>query len=236
MAPRTPARTYFKRFEIAYDEVTRGLKVEYVVKLPEHRQIWFDQLIDGFRAEYQKWHSDPQLEDLWKLCDQEADITQLALCAFLHMTYDLARVIASTLIGKSPDEWFPVYHDADYTILRAFGRSFRRPELANSWTPIEKATRPFVGNLLMRAFSFHILMLRELAWRWGTKLAAAQTPSQREKLEARLLSIFVETTRQALTQAYWAPNKIDLMGEAVHHQLRTTDKKEARERLPLFIA
>lgn len=223
----------FKPFETAYDLVTHGLRAEYTSKrLTSEQQVWFEQLIKGFHKEFAQWQ-DPKFEAYWALWDHKGPLVQLALCAFFHMVYDLPRVIADSLHDKSnPNDWAPAFHDADHTILRAFVKSFRGP--GTVWTALESGSRPLVGNLFMRAFAFHIVMLRNLAWRWGIKLASAKK-DQRLLLESKLFDRLVQVTAKGLQKAWLPPKKIDCVAEDLHQELRTTDFKEAQERPPLFL-
>ena len=230
-------RVYFQIFELAYNEVTIGLLREFIRPLNWKQTEWFLKLIDGFDREFSKWPDEPSLlQEYWRICDKEKRLTQVALCAFLHMTYDLARVIATNLRDSAlinPNDLFPLFDEAEHSILRAIVKSVRTPLVSGTiWSVADRIGRLFAGNLLMHAFAFHIVMLRKLAWRWGKKMASSKNP---ELLEKELLLGLMEGTRKGLAGSSWAaPIKIDAVGEAIYMELLVVGANDGLEQVPVF--
>lgn len=100
---RIPAWPHFEEctrpFRLLYDHVTEELKA-YAASLPDEREVaWFNELIDGFQREYELWSTSARVRRYLNAVQRHCKPAPLrVICfAYLHVVYDLPRVIARTL-------------------------------------------------------------------------------------------------------------------------------------------
>src|SRR5262245_11896608 len=87
-------------FRLLYDEVTELMQLQSE-GLEGKERLWFESLIQGFQTEYEAWPKKPhviryliRLRGSWQLLRVMAH-------TFLHIAYDLPRVIADSLRPQS---------------------------------------------------------------------------------------------------------------------------------------
>jgi hypothetical protein len=172
-APASP----YEDFAALYDDVTEALR-EFVRKgdqygaLTASEQLWFEQLIKGFKQEFKAWPTFPPgsaLGDYLRLFDRRgiAKPLRVAAHAFLHVAYDLPRVIANTL------QHLPV---ADRPRLRSL---FLRPGPLFRQRFMEQARQGTFGFLLRpvgyfkpaEILAYWLLSIRSVAWIHAETLA-----------------------------------------------------------------
>ena len=97
-------RNFYRPFDRTYRKVTDKIAL-YDAADPAERR-WLNALIDGFQAERDVWDTTPELSPYFLRCTRlKHRLLHLAVCAFLHISYDLPRVIANGSPGFPP--WLP---------------------------------------------------------------------------------------------------------------------------------
>jgi len=153
-------------FDRLYGEVTSRL-LAYVqdpsTPLATHERVWFLQLIKNFIAAYQTWnpqHPQPEIEaylrrfDKWFLARE----VRLAGHAFLHIAYDLPRVMSQMLALSA------VERTRQGQIFVQVGPLFSKTFL--DWVASGNLglIRKLFPPAAMRVMAFWVLALRTTAW------------------------------------------------------------------------
>jgi len=95
--------TFFTPFDITYQVVTDRMRA-VASELNADEQDWVATLINEFQAERALWHNKQELTGYGNSCTRlRVRLLQLAACAYLHVAYDLPRLIADNWPGL--DEW-----------------------------------------------------------------------------------------------------------------------------------
>jgi hypothetical protein len=196
-----------QRFDDLYRLVTEAL-LDYLRAPPPGTTLtgadrtWFKTLIGGFQAEYAKWslpvHPEPEIQAYLDRLDDASVYSDVRLAGhvFLHVAYDLPRVVADTLAPASADRSHqgqvfvqpgPLFSQVfmDFTKgggLGVLGRIFGRVDA-------------------MRIMAFWVLALRTTAWIHAGVLADAN-PADRTDFERRMGQALNEAVTEALTSTW----------------------------------
>lgn len=185
----SPANSY-DSFDRLYNEVTRAL-LNFVYEgrakgaITSIEQRWFEQLILGFDAEFHAWDhpSNPDIRSYLALFESRgvSAALRLAAHAFLHVAYDLPRVIADNLSAYQPPQRIR---------LRSL---FLRPAPLFRQVFMEQLRKGFIGKI-RRPFAYlkpaeiagyWLLSLRSVAWIHAETLADSNDRALMERQLAR---------------------------------------------------
>jgi len=95
-------------FKRVYEEVTKRMR-EFQAAQSETEAEWIDLWIVGFQEEFDSWATSPRVREYLEMVHTRAkassrwsDALRLVGYVYLHVVYDLPRVLAVFLLGKSP--------------------------------------------------------------------------------------------------------------------------------------
>jgi hypothetical protein len=166
----------YRDFDRLYDSVTDELK-KFVQegcdtkRISKSQEEWFQSLIDGFRKEFEAWQLAPSGSPLGRYLDLfnhgASRRMRLSAHAFLHVAYDLPRVVACTL-RKMPGESRIAYRSL-----------FLRPAPLFRQVFLDQARQGRLGLLarplgylkVAEILSYWLLSLRSVAWIHAESLA-----------------------------------------------------------------
>ena len=209
--------TSTKPFRNLYNLVTDELRT-YAAALPGGERgsdyIWFKYLIDGFEAEYQKWPTSPHIRPYLTRVDQLKKASRLVLYAYLHIAYDLPRVLADSfsephIPGRLRCK--EIFATANYIFTEAFDVCSRSWSTfgVNSIPPtILKALNRSWFTSFAQAFGSWPIMLRNEAWDLAQRLAAA---GDRQIMEEKLWRFIDWHTRTTLQHTKGARRIVTLL-------------------------
>lgn len=84
-------------FALLYSRITEEL-TKHGRTLPAHEARWFDALIDGFEHEFRGWEFNPRCRRVMEsLEEQSSSAVRVIAFAYIHIAFDLPRVIAANL-------------------------------------------------------------------------------------------------------------------------------------------
>jgi hypothetical protein len=163
-------------FARLYDSVTDELK-KFVregcdrKRISKSQEEWFQCLIDGFRKQFQAWQLAPSGSPLGRYLDLfnhgASPRMRLSAHAFLHVAYDLPRVVAHTLRVMSPQSRI------------AYRSLFLRPAPLFRQVFLDQARQGRLGLLARplgylkgaEILGYWLLSLRSVAWIHAESLA-----------------------------------------------------------------
>jgi hypothetical protein len=195
-----------QEFDCCYAIVDKCLD-EYVksIRAPADRD-WFQRLQSAFRIERNKWPSSdevkPALQEAGRLPNAPL---RIAVLAYMHICYDLPRVIAPTLQGlsaKTLERRRQVYLQADGAILEAFRAALQRADIVGrGWCwPIRLARLRFVqncfgpiGDMALSGFGDSVIRKRWMAW--DNAVSILEEPGFEACLGNHLRKFFAETIK-----------------------------------------
>jgi hypothetical protein len=189
-------------FSILYEKVEQYLTA-YVNnpnnpdRLSSTEKEWFIFLITNFRNEFRKWAADARLQPYLSYFRKGSNAYKTLGCAYLHIAYDLSRVIADSLksehsfasgldLGRARGIYLqqaPAFFDMiekNGTNKEIFGHLF---SVLNWITPDRFSLVGVMGNW--------ILALRTTAWVHAEILHSC-TPQKRAALESSLLDAITQ--------------------------------------------
>lgn len=200
-------------FKSLYSQVTFSL-LNYASALaggvygPDY--LWFKYLVDGFEAEYQKWATNPHMRAYLERTDKLSKAGRLVLYAYLHIAYDLPRVIADSLVIENAPARIRckrIFARADFTFIEAFGYCSRIWSIFGVYS-IPLRCLYTVNNSLFEQFVEIVgkwpLVLRNEAWDLGERLASAPN---RQEIEEDMWR-FVDDQTRAILKLTKSPRKI----------------------------
>jgi hypothetical protein len=191
-------------FEKVYSAVTDSL-IEFAdagrdsgrITLTEAR--WFEFLVAEFRKQFLQWEAPvhPEIESYLSLFDSASRPVRVAGHAFLHVGYDLPRVLASS---------FSKFHLTRSRLRTLFLRPaplFREIFLAQARRgSFGLFSRPLGFVKPMEILAYWLLALRSVAWIHSEILADAGTQALRRDQERALAVALLESGRKAM-QSVW---------------------------------
>jgi hypothetical protein len=172
--------------------------------------LWFKYLVDGFEAEYQKWATNPHMRSYLERTDELSKAGRLVLYAYLHIAYDLPRVIADSLLtGNAPARirCKQIFARADFTFIEAFGYCSRIWSIFGVYSIPLKCLYTVNGSLFdqfVEIVGKWPLVLRNEAWDLGERLASAPN---RQEIEEGMWR-FVDDQTRAILKLTKSPRKI----------------------------
>jgi hypothetical protein len=195
------------RFRALYEEVTHDLEKYIKDELTGIEATWFrDDLIRGFDAEFLNWEKakGATADYLYRLDESSVhDDVRLAGHVFLHIAYDLPRVLADTFLARKG-----IQSTGRTAFIRPNPR-FLKVFLAHLKSGRLGVLGWFVGHVdAMRVLGFWVIALRMTAWIHAEALAEAhdpQNPTNRDKrndLEARMADGLHRAADRALSQRW----------------------------------
>jgi hypothetical protein len=211
MAAQTSDTESFVAF---YQDVTRAIELKIVRQsLPTEQANLLRFLYFGFWREYKpKWLDQP-IRDLLKRVQKKASkALQVACQAYLHMAYDLPRVIASALtanpgIGLTSSEMEDTYLLMDDLFERALRVQFKSVRSVGFIAIVAKVLPDSVSPSGIAAV--WVLAIRGRSFHNGEKLRQAQLRSlhERERLDDQLKAAVIlaidEVLDHRLNPASW---------------------------------
>jgi hypothetical protein len=208
-----PSNIQSDRFEALYDRVTQSLE-DYVTleekagNLPPAHALWFRDLIQGFQNEFRLWPSYANNDQARYLQLFEAPGVdpqlRLAAHAFLHIAYDLPRVISRTIGNPGfplRSQYRTIFVRPGGLFLKAFVSHARAGEFG------------FLGRLLgrfepVRMLAYWVIALRSVAWIHAEILADAGGNSV--VLERRMAQALLAAGHEAIRHSWiWGVSELD---------------------------
>src|SRR5262245_2069066 len=186
-------------FEALYERVTRKLEnhindEQRADNLLADKALWFHGLIQGFQREFNEWRNyrNNDLEGYLQIFEAPGIDPNLRLAAhaFLHIAYDLPRVIANSLV--------PPHSRSDLRTI------FLRPTplfLKTFLVHAKSGHFGLLGRILgyfesARVLAFWVIALRSVAWIHAEILADAG-PVDKLHLEERMAQALLAAGREA---------------------------------------
>ncbi|HWI16204.1 MAG TPA: hypothetical protein VNT81_00545 [Vicinamibacterales bacterium] len=193
-----------KRFGRIYEEVTADL-LSYLAELElkgeiDHREIdWFKNgLIAGFEAEYQSWSApaDPRIAAYLAAFDKWSVNRDLRLAAhvYLHVAYDLPRVIANSFSAY----WDMRRGNGPRLFVRP-GPRFLRIFHDNMRRGVFGVTGKIAGRFdAAQTLGYWIVALRSVAWIHGDLLTEFGGGQARMDIESDMADGLLAAATEAL--------------------------------------
>ncbi|EKS34335.1 hypothetical protein HMPREF9695_04245 [Afipia broomeae ATCC 49717] len=157
------------------------------MRLPPPESDWLLCLIVEFYRERMKWNSDSRFasyQRAWSKLDSK--FMRLAAAAYLHISYDLPRVLAdqqpsiAPWINLSRAQAFYLFFKLDPIFPTVFSRIAKDRKIVGY---VAYFVRP-ISSRLLRSVSHWVPLLRRAAWTHGQELAAR---SDRRFVETKML-------------------------------------------------
>jgi hypothetical protein len=167
MSPRWDAfQESTEPFRLMYAQVTKAIR-RFAENRPPEESAWIQKLVDGFEREYRAWETTPSpaiRAYLRKVDEHGRDSRLLRLIghAYLHISYDLPRVIAESTLasGLSESQARTVYELMMPLFRRVWADSVRRPEVVGNWA----AGFRLLAQDYLDVSVYYVLALRYQAW------------------------------------------------------------------------
>ncbi|UFW90531.1 hypothetical protein BjapCC829_19145 [Bradyrhizobium barranii] len=177
---------FVRPFDKTYDLVTLRIR-DRALGLTPIENAWLECLIREFQQERNKWDESKftGYRNEWKRL--RFNLSRLAAAAYLHISYDLPRVIADQWPGKSPWQMPPqmratsIFFSLDRDFLDVF--SIVTKDSAIVGLPAYFLS-PFSRKLL-RSSTHWVLLLRRAAWQHADQLRQS---TNRRYVEERMLT------------------------------------------------
>jgi hypothetical protein len=196
-------------FDATYRRVTAAIEDQMKYLSPNEKR-WLQSLVDGFRSERDNWNKTRGTIEYWDKCGSFSwKVLRLSVGAYLHIAYDLPRVIAQEWPEASNDKWSegPSLLEAaqTYEDLRPiFPREFKRASRDFRVTGAIGLFARFPG-----AVGFLIswlLHLRDAAWRHANILRLYD-PVDRQQREDAMLTAMTTAINEisVLNPLTWLP-------------------------------
>jgi len=192
---------FFRPFDLAYAKVTQ--KVTAYRSSTPNEQLWLQSLVDGFKAERDLWDTAADLDPYFLRCTRlKHRLLHLAVCAFLHISYDLPRVIPDRWPGRAPwrhprmlrGQW--VFFDLAATFPEALEEISKDRKVMGYPSRVAWLVPPTV----MEALGHWVLHLWTAAWIYARLLR--EDPGNRAFREQRMLAAMVAALRRV---SDWTP-------------------------------
>jgi hypothetical protein len=196
-------RDFYLPFDLTYQKVTGKIAV-YRSSTP-NEQLWLQSLIDGFQAERDVWDTTPDLSPYFLRCTRlKHRLLHLAVCACLHISYDLPRVIADRWPGRAPwrdpprlrGQW--VFFDLASTFPEALQEISKDRKVMGYPSRIAWLVPPTA----MEALGHWVLHLRTAAWIHARLLR--EDPGNRAFRERRMLEAMTAALRRVSDWTPWS--------------------------------
>lgn len=178
---------FFHPFDVTYSEVSRQVRHLHQTLTDPIEKQWVKDLICNFQIEADKWDSKTDLVVYRRLTyELRLKILQLGAAAYLHISYDLPRVLASQWPGSGPSGLIPlsrvekIYNEIGSYFPDVIDDIQIMPEVAGvsrvplRWQAAKSVMRLWVGRL------------RDGAWKHAEKLQQ-MPPLQRSTVERMML-------------------------------------------------
>jgi hypothetical protein len=172
---------FFEPFDQTYSEVTAVMRRSADGFAATRERDWLTRLIKEFQNERDAWPTIPSLAAYRDACARvRPRFLRLIVCAYLHISYDLPRVIADNWPGQ--DDWAAgpfedrgehIYFDLEPVFPDVLGQIAGRWSVMGGYSVVLR----FVSRNLLRASSHWLLRLREAAWRHARTLSSSPTTS-----------------------------------------------------------
>jgi hypothetical protein len=193
-----------------------GKDVRYEMFLLHALDRWFHTLVSGFQTEYDKWGGDRVTKVYLKRCHRKAPkLFHLMADAYLHIAYDLPRVIADSAHHLRPS-LPPVFTKDDLPIQASLLFQSMAPVFQKCFTEHGMTIR--IGGLYglfssliprgwIRPPGHWVLALRNAAWIHAEILekSGARRPHIETKMKRAVLSAAREVTRIKSMCMWWWP-------------------------------
>lgn len=197
----------FAPFDAVYETVTKRMRV-YQNRLDQHKD-WFEKLIIGFQEQRSLWdRSSPhELDGYMSKWDiSQSRLKHLSIAAYLHIAYDLPRVIANNHGPLDLYDRYDVYVGAEHIFSEVLSDTARSVKVVGWWPGLLSKSIAVSERLFGKTNAFEVmgqwvLKLRTTAWIHGQRLAVLPD-EERTEAEARLLAGMEKALEDAKT---WTP-------------------------------
>jgi hypothetical protein len=196
---------HFDPFDATYEIVT-GQILEFARSLQPADHRWLLSLVNEFTLERRKWNTESELEPYRREWSRlNSGFMRLVAGAYLHIAYDLPRVIADHWPGRPPwldsdemqgekiffelDDYFPNVFATVAKQRRVFG--------------FPSFGLRFFSNRLLASVAHWVAWLRSAAWRHGKFLALETTPFDRGRREQAMLRAVTAALRDVSDLRPW---------------------------------
>ncbi len=204
-------RDFYVPFDITYNDVTRRI-YDYSETISDLRtRSWLETLVRGFLDERRNWPSNPLDEapttyrEYMMLASRlRWRILHLTACAYLHISYDLPRVIAdewpntgSWATGPDQKTGQYIYFDLRpifSSVLHSVAK--RRAVMGIPALFLSRLPNDIVGIL-----SHWVLVLRASAWMHAQRLQSAGP--QRTYIEAKMMEAMIAALSHVQNSRPW---------------------------------
>jgi len=181
---------YFTPFDEIYDAVTDRIR-ERASKLPVPVETaWLNQIVVDFKSERNRWPDSAQLvlyRRQWKRL--RFRVVRLVAAVYLHVSYDLPRVLADNWPAKgiwsggpSEPQVERLYFDLRSIFSDIFSTRARRLQVTGIFAPMLW----IVPLALISNLRHWVSHLREATWRHGRTLSDL-SPADRDYAERRMI-------------------------------------------------
>jgi hypothetical protein len=196
--------SFFEPFDTTYSRVTERMRA-YGATLPAAEQRWLTSLIDGFMIQRNRWTTAPEIAPYLDSCARlRWRFLRLIASAYLHVSYDLPRVIANHW------NFDPPRVTEERTELIFFDLSNVFPEIletvavnytVSGWPSI--VAKWFVPKGAVKAAAHWVLLLRASAWIHARRLYLSK-PQQRHYREKKMLEAITAAVADVSNLRPWS--------------------------------
>jgi hypothetical protein len=194
-----------REFRTLYAAVTEELSM-FKNALPPADQPWIECLIKGFQEKFDSWEHDAKLDAYLRALDkQNRQILRLLGHVYLHVAYDLPRVIAGSFAEREHDRFREIYSGMKDHFINAFTTTCGDSNVVGAWYGVgaRLGLRFFYGNskaLIHFVWGGWLLPLRHQAWENAITLSRFENRAYRAQLEANLLKeIWAKNAQQTFS-------------------------------------
>ena len=195
---------FYLPFDVTYAGVTRRMH-RRCDDLRGDPAAWLRRLVAGFQVERDKWRREAALDDYWREGERlRLRLLWLVACAYLHISYDLPRVIADEWprspappdgFDEAEAEW--LYFDLVGIFPDMLVEAGRDADVLGWLAPVARSA----PRAALEVAGHWVLNLRSVAWIHARTLAA--NPAGRRSREDAILRAMVEALKDVSNTRPW---------------------------------
>ena len=189
-------------FRLLYEGVTKRLYLRKLRLLREDERQWLQFLIDRFESEYRAWESKPVLLPYLEVSDrniQSSRLLSVLAYTYLHVCYDLPRVIADSFVFLEEDKAHEIYQHMSVDFSEVLEVYLANPAIFGKYSYPWKFLRkqlPGLSRTLARNFNNWLLTRRSEAWL--NALVLQRDPLIRPEREMYIINHLYTTARNVM--------------------------------------
>ena len=194
-------------FKKLYEKVTDEIQLHPVYQQPRgFPRDWLETIVRDFWREFDSWGSASRYSEYFKVSEQrnlKSPLLHVVVCAYLHISYDLPRILAEDWPDKDRWPWYwPFLRNGKhakmerlyFSLAPIFPRVFKScaddTDIVGAYGRVSSVLPPRMTHDAMLMAASWALHLRSVAWIHGCRLAS-EAPIEREASTARMMQAMV---------------------------------------------